>query len=132
MKNKKYLKSDFLFLEKLKFRPTPVNSKLELGIEQRIYCKADGKDEPTVHWLKADAADFPSHVEDQSGILLFKTVEYTDAGKYTCIATSKQGSINATIQLDVVSESSLPPASSTESLRVFFFFLFIQLNRGLL
>ena len=91
-----------MYPEKLKFRPKPVNSKLELGTKTRIYCKADGRDKPRVWWLKDGSPDFPEHVEDRDGTLYFTTVEYSDAGRYTCIATSKQGDINATIQIDVV------------------------------
>lgn len=90
------------FTERLKFRPTPVNAKLELGMDQKIYCKADGREPPSVRWVQEGSWDLPGHVEDLEGTLHFKTVEYADAGKYTCIASSKQGSINATIQVDVV------------------------------
>ncbi|XP_064621209.1 inactive tyrosine-protein kinase 7-like isoform X2 [Lineus longissimus] len=90
---------------RLKFLPKPVNTKLELGSPAKIHCKAeaDGKKQPAVKWYRHGTAGLPPHVEDQNGTLIFKSVEATDEGEYTCTAQSEtQGTINATITVEVV------------------------------
>ena len=41
---------------------------------------------------------------ERDGMLYFRKVEKTDAGNYTCVAESDQGSINATINVVVYGE----------------------------
>lgn len=90
--------------EKLKFVPVPLNRKLELGLKSKIYCIARGAVKPVVRWVKEGHPLFQwaPHIHDENGILYFDTVVADDIGKYTCIATSPQGIINATIQVDVI------------------------------
>ena len=97
------------FSEKLKFRPPPVNKKLELGSVTKIHCKAegDGQSDPIVHWLKEGKLVLPAHVDDVQGTLMFKEVTRADAGTYTCVASSNQGVINKTISVAVVGESTI-------------------------
>ena len=92
------------FTEKLKFRPPPVNRKLELSSVTRIHCKAEGQSEPAVRWLKDGKSELPAHVEDVKGVLVFNKVERSDAGRYTCVASNSQGTINKTIAVEVVGE----------------------------
>ena len=94
-----------IFLGKLKFRPRPVNTKLELGSESRIHCKAEGDTPPAVKWLVKGRVTFPDHIRDINGVLIFDGVLHSDVGPYTCVAGSTtQGYINVTIQVDVVGE----------------------------
>ncbi|XP_013793895.2 inactive tyrosine-protein kinase 7-like [Limulus polyphemus] len=90
--------------ETLKFVPPPVSKKLELGSKGKIYCKARGAKIPTVHWVKNSAPSnhWPPHIKDENGTLHFNVVQPEDAGSYTCIATSPQETINATINVEVV------------------------------
>uniref|UniRef100_T1JEN9 Receptor protein-tyrosine kinase n=1 Tax=Strigamia maritima TaxID=126957 RepID=T1JEN9_STRMM len=90
--------------EKLKFFPLPVNKKLELNSNAKIYCKGRGAIKPTVRWIKEGQRMFewPSHVRDENGTLFFDPVKPEDRGKYTCVATNFQGVINITIQVDVI------------------------------
>ncbi|XP_035227306.1 tyrosine-protein kinase-like otk [Stegodyphus dumicola] len=90
--------------EKLKFIPAPVNRKLELSSNAKIYCKAGGSSPPVVKWTKLDARspEWPPHIKDDNGTLHFNRVLNTDSGKYMCVATNSQGVINATIDVDVV------------------------------
>lgn len=91
--------------EKLKFSPQPVNKRLELGSTAKVSCKAQGATNPTVKWVKeGDDEDFPKHVQDVNGTLHFNGVLEEDKGRYTCVASNAQGSINHTISIDVVSE----------------------------
>ena len=85
----------------LKFLPTPVNTKLELGSKAKIYCRAEGDIEPQVTWTRTDG-QMSSHVRDIEGILNFDGVQSGDIGNYTCVAESSQGKISATISVDVV------------------------------
>lgn len=63
---------------------------------------------PTIRWLRDQKFEFPDHVQDIDGMLLFNGVEREDAGLYTCVAHSPhQGFINTTIQVEVVGESAL-------------------------
>ncbi|XP_043278777.1 inactive tyrosine-protein kinase 7-like isoform X2 [Venturia canescens] len=89
--------------EKLKFSPPPVDKKLELGSNARVSCKAQGTTNPSVKWIKDDEdKEFPKHVQDINGTLHFNGVVDEDKGRYTCIAANAQGSINHTIDIDVV------------------------------
>ncbi|XP_049864534.1 inactive tyrosine-protein kinase 7-like [Schistocerca gregaria] len=90
--------------EKLKFNPRPVNKKLELGSESRVYCKAQGSDPPVIKWFKEgeNMFELPKHVQDHNGTLVFTRVTMNDKGRYTCVATNTQGIINATINIDVI------------------------------
>ncbi|XP_013386585.1 inactive tyrosine-protein kinase 7 isoform X2 [Lingula anatina] len=90
--------------KKLKFKPRPINTKLELRSNAKIHCRAEGEGTLVVKWLKSgDMWNFPSHILDEGGTLVFTGVKKSDAGSYTCVATSStQGVINATIHVDVV------------------------------
>lgn len=89
----------FIISEKLKFTPQPVNKKMELGSVSKVNCKAQGSTAPTIHWLKEGG--LPSHVSVHNGTLIFNGVKSTDKGRYTCVANNAQGTINATITIDV-------------------------------
>ncbi|KAH9375066.1 hypothetical protein HPB48_015900 [Haemaphysalis longicornis] len=94
--------------ERLKFVPSPVSRNLELGSNAKVYCRARGSPAPIVRWVKEDAVrggpslEWPPHVRDENGTLRFQGVRAQDAGRYTCVATSTQGLINATVRLDVI------------------------------
>ncbi|GFS70215.1 inactive tyrosine-protein kinase 7 [Nephila pilipes] len=97
-------KAKLVVKEQLKFVPPPVSTRLELNSETKVYCKARGNSPPVVRWKKMGQPffDWPPHIQDDNGTLYFKGVLNEDAGKYICIATSSQGIINATINIDVV------------------------------
>lgn len=44
--------SNLIIVEKLKFNPLPVAKKMELGLANKIPCKAEGSDPPTIKWKK--------------------------------------------------------------------------------
>lgn len=91
-------------LEQLRFAPPPVNKKLELDTVAKIHCKAQGTPPPLIHWEKngISSDNFPSHITDMNGTLHFNRVTSEDKGKYNCIASNSQGTINASINIDVV------------------------------
>ncbi|XP_050311657.1 tyrosine-protein kinase-like otk [Anthonomus grandis grandis] len=92
-------------IEQLRFVPAPVNRKLELdSTGKKIHCKAQGTPPPLVHWEKEGLTpdNFPAHITDMNGTLHFNKVTAADKGKYHCIATNSQGTINASINIDVV------------------------------
>ena len=94
--------------EKLKFSPPPVDKKLELGSTVKVSCKAQGTTNPTVRWIKeGEGEEFPKHVQDVNGTLHFNGVVEEDKGRYTCIASNVQGSINHTIDIEVVSKFTI-------------------------
>lgn len=91
--------------EMLKFVPPPVSRKLELGSNSKIHCKARGSPPPIVRWIKEGQQpylEWPPHIRDDNGTLRFEGVRHEDVGQYTCVATSTQGLINTTIQVDVI------------------------------
>ncbi|XP_015603298.1 inactive tyrosine-protein kinase 7 [Cephus cinctus] len=105
--------------EKLKFSPPPVNKKLELGSTVRVSCKAQGSTHPMVKWIKEGSGEeFPKHVQDINGTLHFNGVLEEDKGRYTCIASNSQGTINHTISIDVViaPKFTIKPEDPTESI----------------
>ncbi|KYN01458.1 Tyrosine-protein kinase-like 7, partial [Cyphomyrmex costatus] len=105
--------------EKLKFSPQPVNKRLELGSTAKVSCKAQGATNPTVKWIKeGEDEEFPKHVQDINGTLHFNGVLEEDKGRYTCIASNAQGSINHTISIDVViaPKFTVQPQNPTEAI----------------
>lgn len=102
--------SKFCFVvEILKFAPPPVNKKLELGSTAKIHCKAQGTPPPNIRWEKqgVGAEGMASHITDMNGTLHFNGVLSEDKGKYTCTASSAQGKINVTVNIDVVGKKIL-------------------------
>lgn len=91
-------------VEILKFAPAPVNKKLELGSTAKIHCKAQGTPPPNIRWEKqgVGAEGMANHITDMNGTLHFNGVLGEDKGKYTCTASSVQGKINVTVNIDVV------------------------------
>ena len=75
-----------------------------MGEVAKIPCKAQGSPTPNVRWIKENVFDeaLPAHVHDINGTLHFDIVYTTDKGKYLCIASSSQGSINASVEIDVI------------------------------
>lgn len=104
--------------EKLKFRPPPVNRKLELSSIAKIHCKAEGQSEPDIRWLKDGKPELPSHVDDIQGTLIFNEVSRSDTGMYTCVASNSQGVINKTISVEVVGESTLALKLTNQALKL--------------
>ncbi|XP_029033905.2 inactive tyrosine-protein kinase 7-like [Osmia bicornis bicornis] len=105
--------------EKLKFSPQPVDKRLELGSTAKVPCKSQGATNPTVKWIKEGTGEeFPKHVQDINGTLHFNGVLEEDKGRYTCIASNAQGSINHTISIDVViaPKFTIQPQNPTEAI----------------
>ncbi|XP_012164593.2 inactive tyrosine-protein kinase 7 isoform X1 [Bombus terrestris] len=105
--------------EKLKFSPQPVDKRLELGSTAKVPCKSQGATNPTVKWIKeGEGEEFPKHVQDINGTLHFNGVLEEDKGRYTCIASNAQGSINHTISIDVViaPKFTIQPQNPTEAI----------------
>ncbi|XP_050404298.1 inactive tyrosine-protein kinase 7 isoform X1 [Patella vulgata] len=104
--NRAYLK----VFKTLKFNPKPNSTYyLELHTQNKIDCAAEAQTPPTVHWIKHGNTQFkfPDHILDDQGVLYFSDVLLTDAGYYSCVATTKQGVINATIYVKIVESPKL-------------------------
>ncbi|XP_043256636.1 tyrosine-protein kinase-like otk [Colletes gigas] len=105
--------------EKLKFSPEPVDKRLELGSTSKVPCKSQGATNPMVKWIKEGVGEeFPKHVQDINGTLHFNGVLEGDKGRYTCIASNTQGSINHTINIDVIiaPKFTVQPQNPTEAI----------------
>ena len=107
-----------------------MNTKLELESDAKVHCNAEGHETPRVWWQRRTdpgegemddrhhnrlrPTDFtgtaPSllsedgHITDENGVLTFRGVTRDDVGYYTCVGSSLEGIINATIFVDVVGE----------------------------
>ncbi|GLV45808.1 off-track [Carabus blaptoides fortunei] len=107
-------------IEILKFAPPPVSKNLELGSMGKVHCKAQGTPPPLVHWERyPNGSDgFESHVTDMNGTLHFNGVLAEDKGKYICYASNSQGTINTTINIEVVvaPKFSVMPKNPTEAI----------------
>ena len=92
---------------RLKFKLVPVSKKLELGSSSKVHCRAQGSPAPLVRWFKEDhranaSWPPPDRIKDVNGTLYFHRVEQDDSSYYTCTAANEQGTINATVFLDVI------------------------------
>ncbi|XP_067682833.1 inactive tyrosine-protein kinase 7-like [Haliotis asinina] len=89
---------------KLKFSPRPQNTFLELHGYGKVECRAEAETRPAISWVKHGPTNLDSldHVYQERGTLFFRNVQMTDAGYYTCHATSGQVFINTTIFIKVV------------------------------
>jgi len=91
--------------ERLKFKPVPINAKLELGSRSEVPCVAEGRVRPIVRWYGGEwprGGRLPAGVRDDEGMLAFDRVDRRHAGLYTCVASSQQGTIDVTIRVDVI------------------------------
>ncbi|XP_053989668.1 tyrosine-protein kinase-like otk [Hylaeus anthracinus] len=105
--------------EKLKFSPEPVDKRLELGSTAKVPCKSQGATNPTVKWIKEGVGEeFPKHVQDINGTLHFNGVLEEDEGRYTCIVSNMQESINHTINITVIiaPKFTVQPQNPTEAI----------------
>lgn len=75
----------------------------------KVHCKAQGTPPPLVHWERYPnfSDGFAGHVTDMNGTLHFNGVLSEDKGKYICYASNSQGTINTTINIEVVGKKSL-------------------------
>ncbi|XP_074038499.1 tyrosine-protein kinase-like otk isoform X2 [Leptinotarsa decemlineata] len=91
-------------IEQLRFVPAPVNKKMELGSIAKVHCKAQGTPPPIIRWEKegVQVDNLTSHITDMNGTLHFNGVQSEDKGRYNCIASNSQGTINASINIEVV------------------------------
>ena len=91
-----------------------LNENLELGSNATVSCRAEGRVPPRLRWSRLDdggggGGALPDDVyADDRGHLHFVQVRATHAGRYECVASSDQGTINVTVSVDVVGTSSVP------------------------
>jgi len=89
-----------------------VNENLELGSNATVHCRAEGRVVPRLRWSRMGDGDggyvrLPDDVyADAVGSLYFVQVRATHAGRYECRASSDQGTINVTVNINVVGTSS--------------------------
>jgi Immunoglobulin domain len=93
---------ELIVIALLKFTPEPTAQFLELGSSSEIPCKAQGMPTPLVKWELDNSPNLPENVEDNNGTLIFKNVTFGHRGNYTCIASNSQGTIRASVVVDVV------------------------------
>lgn len=113
--------------EKLKFSPQPVSRRLERGSSSKVSCKAQGSTNPVIKWIKQNNEEFPKNIQDINGTLHFNGVSKSDKGQYTCIARNTQGSINHTIDIDVVGKKILA-TKITLKFTEQYFYLFLKIT----
>ena len=83
----------------------PKTAHIIRGMDSSVPCRAQGDGPVRIRWIKNGQSDLGASRFTVDGTLKFINVQPSDQGLYTCIASSqKQGSINATIYIDVVGE----------------------------
>lgn len=101
----------FSLSEKLKFFPPLKDANIELYHDASVTCKAEGDGPVRIMWQKSTPIHTDSHFTALGGTLNFFKVQRSDEGMYTCTAyNDKQGSINATVFIDVVGKFSVTPS----------------------
>ncbi|XP_032811886.2 inactive tyrosine-protein kinase 7 isoform X1 [Petromyzon marinus] len=91
-------------LANLKFTPTPqLHQCLELGKSSSVHCSATGREPPVITWSRqGHGALLPPGVAQEAGTLVFRKVDASHEGDYSCTASnSMQGDIEATVRLQV-------------------------------
>ena len=97
--------------ERLQFLRMRVNENLELGSNATVSCRAEGRVPPRLRWSRLEDEDrhgeLPDNVyADDSGNLFFVDVNSAHSGRYRCVASSEQGTVNVTVAVEVVGMSS--------------------------
>jgi len=74
-----------------------------------VPCRAEGRVPPVVRWYRGEwpsdgaaTRRLPAGVTDDQGVLVFDRVDRRHAGLFTCVASSRQGTIEITIRIDVI------------------------------
>ncbi|XP_042873905.1 inactive tyrosine-protein kinase 7-like [Penaeus japonicus] len=97
----------FDVIERLKFSPRPLDSRVEVGGNVSIPCVARGEVPPDVNWYRPNGtklveAATQDNIQVTEGTLEVIGAELRDSGLYLCVASSEQGAINASINLAVI------------------------------
>jgi len=102
--------SMFVVVERLQFLRMRATENLELGTNATVSCRAEGRVPPRLRWSSVDDkphfGKLPDGVyADDIGNLYFVKVQATQAGRYQCVASSEQGTVNITVNVGVVGAS---------------------------
>ncbi|XP_059491072.1 basement membrane-specific heparan sulfate proteoglycan core protein isoform X8 [Neocloeon triangulifer] len=93
-------------VEPLRVKLNPNRQTVRPGDNALITCEASGEGPITLSWERL-RQPMPRSVQTSDGRLQFRGIEVTDAGRYICRATNRDGSADATA--DVIVEDSAPP-----------------------
>ena len=79
------------------------------GTMATLRCTASGDPVPVQSWSRAGAEIVDPRIEERSNgsVLVIGEVREEDQGSYHCHASNTAGDVNATVQLNVISKSSL-------------------------
>ena len=84
---------------------SPTEKTRNEGGNTAFYCTVGGNPSPTVEWkFKGRTLQSGAKYSVNEGELTIKNLNYTDAGRYTCVATNILGLSNATVILNVRGE----------------------------
>ncbi|XP_065579048.1 basement membrane-specific heparan sulfate proteoglycan core protein-like isoform X5 [Artemia franciscana] len=94
----------------------PIRQVVRPGDQVNVYCTATGDDPITISWKKLNG-QLPQSVVISGGLLQFRSIEVTDAGKYNCTAQNPAGTTKATAEVFVNADSTIYSQSKNQTVQ---------------
>ncbi|KHN78690.1 Peroxidasin -like protein [Toxocara canis] len=91
------------------FTATPSNSSYREGSAVKLTCEATGKPQPLISWYFNGDQIIPTRkysFNDDSSILTIYPYQQSDIGKYTCLASNKNGQVQHSFDLGIINSST--------------------------
>ncbi|KAK7791103.1 hypothetical protein R5R35_012915 [Gryllus longicercus] len=91
----------------------PTRQVVQPGDNANITCSATGDQPIRLEWITPDR-EFPSSVYVRDGLLQFRGIRVTDAGRYVCRATNREGKAESAAEVIVDSQTQQPFSSARD------------------
>jgi len=111
-----------VFADPLRIKLNPNRQVVRPGDNALIMCEATGEQPITLSWERVMREPMPRSVQTQGGRLQFQGISVSDAGRYVCRATNRDGSAEAVAEVIVegTSKNFTDGANSKISSKVHF------------
>jgi Immunoglobulin domain len=109
----------FCFAEQLRIKLNPNRQVVRPGDNALITCEATGEQPITITWERL-RDPMPRSVQTYGGRLQFQGIAVSDAGRYICRATNRNGAADATAEVIVEGRSKVTYSSVEKSMYLVF------------